>query len=832
MAISIFRSADKAHGPKHNMDALATYLAQDRRRAIARAQTLPDRANGAVLFADISGFTPLTESMTLSLGARRGAEELTKHLNLVYDALIAEIENYGGSVISFSGDAALCWFAENDTAQSHAVARATACAFALQNAMQQFAAVSMPNGSTVALAIKVTVSSGSVRRFVVGDTQLRCIDVIAGDAVARTATAEHLAERGDILLDEPSANALDAHIEIREWRTDKMRGERFALVSAFHRTPPVSPPAPLPELTRAQIKPWFYDEIFQRLCAEDETFLTELRPVVSVFVRFMGIDFENDAGAGEKLNLFISRAQQILYRYDGILLELTIGDKGSYFYAAFGAARVHEDDARRAVFAGRELFPLCQELGFLEPLQVGISQGIMRVGGYGGHTRRMFGAQGDEVNLAARLMTEAAPGTLLVSGRIQKTIADEFDLEPLPPIRFKGKSEPLLPFVVQGMRETRVQQLQEAYYTLPMIGREQELELIQEKLERARRGQGQIIGITARAGAGKSRLTAEVIRLVRRRRESSYGGECQSFGKNISYLVWKPIWRAFFGLDANLPHRRQLRALETTLEEFAPERVDALPLLGPLLDLPIPENDFTRTLEPEFRKSVLRALLSDCLAAAAREAQFQGQAILFVLEDVHWIDPASRELLQEFSPDIAALPIVFLLNYRPPESDAEHLTQLRQHAHFTEIVLADLTDHQGEGLIRAKLAQHAPENNQAVPHSLITRVLHQAQGNPFYIEQLLDYMHDRGMNFRDPQILAQTELPNTLHRLVLSRMDQLSEQKQMLLKAASIIGRTFHLAHLLGYFPEIGNSESVRADLALLQNYDLTAADLSEPELT
>src|SRR5205823_2178491 len=110
-----------------------------------------------------------------------------------------------------------------------------------------------------------------------------------------------------------------------------------------------------------------------------------------------------------------------------------------------------------------------------------------------------YGAQGDEVNLAARLMIEAAPGTVLISGHVQKVVSNEFDLEPLAPIRLKGKAEPLLPFVVQGLRETRVQQLQEAYYSLPMIGREAELAKVHEKLERARRGQGQIVGITARA---------------------------------------------------------------------------------------------------------------------------------------------------------------------------------------------------------------------------------------------------------------------------------------------------------------------------------------------
>lgn len=805
------------------MDVLESFIPPDRLRALAQGETLPDRAIGAVLFADVSGFTPLTEAMTRMLGARRGAEELTAALNRVYEVLLQEIERRGGSIVTFAGDAALGWFPDE-------LAAAVDCALALQQAMRQFAAVRLPDGTTTALAIKVTVAYGQVRRFLVGDPTIRRIDVLAGSTVTRTATAEHLAGPGEILVDPGVAAALGEQITLVEWRTDPLTREQFAVLDPKRPPPgfePSAPPLPdtIPALPSETLRPFVHAGIFARVRVEGEMFLTELRPVVAMFVRFHGIDFDHDDGAGEKLDAFVSRVQQILARYDGSLLELTVGDKGSYFYAAFGAPHTHEDDARRAVLAAREMFPLCSELGFIEPLQIGLSQGVMRVGGYGSARRRMYGAQGDEVNLAARLMIEAAPGTVLVSGRIQKAVSNEFDLEPLAPIRLKGKTDPLLPFVVQGLRNTRAQQMQEAYYSLPMIGRERELGILQERLELARRGQGQIVGITAQAGMGKSRLTAEMIRAVRRGRGSSYSGECQSFGANISFLPWSSIWRAFFGLDPNLPLRRQVRALENELEELMPDRADALPLLGAVLNLPIPENDFTRALEPEFRKSALHALLLDCVRAAAHEAALENQALLFVIQDAHWIDPASRELLVELARRLDDLHVLLLLNYRPPEIEAEQLPRLRELPNFTEIQLTELDSAQSEGLIRAKLAQHTPEMLGAVPSELVERVSAQGQGNPFYIEQLLDYMHDRGVNFRDPNGFADIELPGTLYRLVLSRLDQLSEPYQLMLKAASIIGRWFSLGHLCGYFPRVGLLSQVQAELALLQNSDLIVAE-------
>ena len=172
-------------------EAITVYLPADRRLALARGTGLPDRAEGAALFADISGFTPLTEALTRTYGPRRGAEELTRHLNQVYDALIDEIDRQAGSVISFSGDAILCWF----DAAGPAPLRATACALAMQAAIQPFTSVALPSGETIRLAMKATVASGPVRRFLVGDPDIQLIDALAGATVARTAEAEHIARQ-------------------------------------------------------------------------------------------------------------------------------------------------------------------------------------------------------------------------------------------------------------------------------------------------------------------------------------------------------------------------------------------------------------------------------------------------------------------------------------------------------------------------------------------------------------------------------------------------------------------------------------------------------------
>src|SRR5262245_29136780 len=174
---------------------LSAYIPTDRRSAMARGITLPDRTSGAALFADISGFTPLCDVLTRELGPRRGVEELIHQINHVYDTLIAEVDRFGGSVVSFAGDSIICWFAEQGIGDggwgldqlppasiphplSPAALRAATCALALQEAMRSFATDRLPDARTTALALKVAVASGPARRFVVGNPGIQLIDVL------------------------------------------------------------------------------------------------------------------------------------------------------------------------------------------------------------------------------------------------------------------------------------------------------------------------------------------------------------------------------------------------------------------------------------------------------------------------------------------------------------------------------------------------------------------------------------------------------------------------------------------------------------------------------
>jgi class 3 adenylate cyclase/tetratricopeptide (TPR) repeat protein len=800
------------------------YIPMDRRQALARGESLPDRVQGAALFADISGSTPLTELLARELGPQRGSEEITRHLNLVYDAIIAELHRFGGSVIGFSGDAITCWFDE-DTGL-----RAAASGLAMQQAMQRFAHVTVPSGTTMPLTMKVAIAVGPARRFLVGASDAPrswLIEVLAGRTLDRLARVEKNAAGGEVVLDETTARALDDHVSVASWRAATDSPERYAVIDAVNTAVDPAPWPALPEgaVTDTMARPWLLPAVYARLRSGLGEFLAELRPAVCLFMYFGGLDYDQDDEAGGKLDVFIRQVQGILGQYDGTLIQLTIGDKGSYFYAAFGAPAAHEDDAQRAASAALALRELAQHSGSLgiAAFKIGLAQGRMRTGAYGSTTQRTYGVLGNAANMAARLMQIASPGQILATTEAYERAANDFVWEQLPPVKVKGRSEPLPCFSLESTKAQPAVRLRETQHVLPLVGRAAELTLIGQALDEASKGQGRIISLKAEAGMGKSRLAAEIVRMARERQWPVYGGECQSFGVNTSYHVWHSIWWHFFGLSHDWPPERQMSAVAAQLGELNPDLLPRLPLLGAALNLSIPDNELTASFDSKLRKTSLEALLVECLRA---RCQFTPLVLLF--EDCHWLDPLSQDLLTEIARATADLAQTLVLAYRPPFLSHVTVERINNLPHTVNIELANLSPSETQQLIGHKLAQTYGGGAQASA-PLAERIGQRAGGNPFFVEELLNYLRSQDIDPNDAEALAKLDLPVSLHSLILSRVDQLPESPKITLRVASIVGRSFEPETLSGYYPALGEDQRVREDLKELTAADLTMQEAADP---
>jgi adenylate cyclase len=827
------------------IDVLAAYIPIDRRHALARRAGLPERTQGAALFADTSGFTPLTEALVRELGPQRGAEAITRQMNRIYAGLIAEIERYGGSVIGFAGDAITCWF-DGDTGL-----RATACALRMQEAMAQLATVELPSG-VMTMALKIAVSAGPACRFVVGDPAIQLHDVLAGATVARLAGGEQLARSGEVIVSAEVVAALGPGVGLG-WRADPASGGRYAVISelaqaAETRPWPTLAPGALDEPT---VRPWILPPVRARLLATQTSFLAELRPCVALFVRFLGIDYDGDPAAGLRLDSYIRWTQRVLARYDGFLIDITIGDKGSFLYASFGAPLAHDDDALRAVAAALELRRPPDAGQFITSVQIGLSQGRMWAGPYGGSTRRTYGVLGQEVNLAARLMMKAPPGQVLISPRLAAAVGRHYQLQALGPVPIKGLQQPLAVSQVLGPREAASRAGAPASGAL--VGRTEELALLDRALSQARAGVGQLLTIEGPAGIGKSYLTAAFAARAVEQGLRVAAAECQAVERHSAHAAWRQLVRALLGevgalgAPGDAPAATQLAALEAYLRALNPDWLLRLPLLGEMLGLPIPDNPTTAALEPRLRQEALNGLIIDLLGAWSSQ-----RPLLLLIDDAHWMDEPSQRLTATLARVIDQCPLLLALAQRPA-AGAESLWAAEPDlaAAPTQLVLGEI----GRDAVGTLLERQLGGPPKPLARELVEAL---AQGNPYFVEELARGLQEQGALVPaagggwelGPDIVSGLQrmgclgwdaqrggwrlagdtrlpainlgLPDSIHKVVLARMDRLPEAPKLTLKVASIIGRVFQRSLLTQTHPLSPSEPALQEQIALLEAREFT----------
>ena len=850
-----------------------------------------DTVCGAALFADISGFTPLTEALTRSYGARRGADALVDQINRVYDALIDQVHRYGGSVIGFSGDAITCWFdvgedpAEcvNECADKELLRLATQRALwagcAIQVAMQRFDALAITPEITMSLAVKTSIAGGHAQRYLVGDPEIQLIDVLAGRLLDRMATGEQIAQKGETILDSRSADLLKDLLaaEIgRSWSNNCQRDNGYVRLSkedaqtVANAAPPTQLPSPpIAAIPTDRLRPWLLPAVYQQLqasrgAAGSDRYLAEIRPATALFVRFSGLDYDNDANAGALLDRYICWVQNILQRYQGSLIQITTGDKGSYFYATFGAPIAHEDDSARAAAAAIDLLTPPAELTMIEQIQIGIAQGRMRVGAYGSRTRRTYGVIGDATNLAARLMIHAKAGEILAAADVAEEIDSLYLLENRGLVHFKGKDQPQQIYRVVRRAPPQINQF-ETLYANPLVGRDAELAEIDKALMAVQQtGSGHILRIEGEAGVGKSHLAVITTAHAQENQLVTLVGACQSTSRDSAYAPLRQIVRQLLELPAAPPQngdeqKVQIEQIHRAVEQMNPEWLLRLPLLGDLLGLPIPENATTAAFDAQLRQEALTALTLELLQVGTK-----GRPHLLLVEDVHWIDESSQNILVALGRVIAETPILLLLVHRPRLGDQaqqndQFLTEIAELPAQTTLLLDELSLEGSSALVQDRT--HGP-----VAALALDLIYAQAQGNPFFTEELVDTLvesgrltHDRGQwrlsesminalhgagclrRVEGEWILASDAVgraalssanlgvPDTVHGIVLSRLDRLPEAIKLTIKVASVIGRIFDFDLLAQTHPEAQIPDILLQQIGTLENRDFAQIEVPAP---
>lgn len=801
---------------------ISTYLP---RRVVASlladphpAQPRGEFSSGTVMFADISGFTAMSEK--LSLLGKAGAEEVTGIINRLFTALLEISERYGGDLFKFGGDALIIHFG----GEEHAL-RACQAAMQMQEAMGLFKDTPTSQG---VFRLQMSIGIGSGPLFMVNLGSEEGMEfVVMGQAMSRMARAQSCASAGEVVIDSTALR------QIAPYAVTQPRGNDFHQL--LHLRKPVPelgvamsnlPPLTSPPSSNDDLLTWMADAVryiralspflppgmMDRLVFDPEPVLLggEYRPVTVVFANFRGVD-EIIEALGESrvaeitgiLNSYFTSMRDLITVYGGMVNKVDPYTVGHRIMALFGAPRAHIDDPERAIRAALEMQRAIAPFSKLETSggtfsieqRIGVNTGMVFAGNVGAPTRREYSVMGDGVNLAARLMGVAAEGQILISHSTAEESGGVVLFREQQPVRVKGKSMPVRNYLVLGLQERRVREPH------PLIGRDEEWHIIREAAEAALSGQPQVLAIVGEAGLGKSRLLEELISCWHKERGGlAVPATCHSFSSHTPYSLWLEVLRVLFGISPSDPTWLKLEKITAMLQEIKPVWRDWSVLMGRLLGLEVEETAMIQALDASTRQRLIFGIVEGLLRHRAG-----GQPLLLAVDDLHWADEASLALLNHIARRITdsrgkSLAFMLAVAHRTERALSLDISGL---PHYTEVRLKELSDAHSLHLLDTLL----PSTPQ-LPQQLKELIIRNAQGNPLFIEAIAQALIENYLvldketgTYQLRAALEEVEVPDSVHRVIMSRIDRLDESSRNILRVASVIGQRFWYWLLSSIYP-------------------------------
>jgi class 3 adenylate cyclase/tetratricopeptide (TPR) repeat protein len=514
----------------------------------------------------------------------------------------------------------------------------------------------------------------------------------------------------------------------------------------------------------------------------------ERKQVTILFVDVSGFTGLSERLDPEDVHRLMARAFELMlgevHRYEGTVNQFL----GDGIMALFGAPIAHEDHARRATHAAlgirRALDGYQDELrrqgGISFRVRQGLNTGLVVVGSIGSDLRMDYTAVGDTTNVAARLQQVADPGRILVSEATHRLVEGYFYTRPLGELTLKGKAEPIGAWEVIGARGDRTRLDVEAERGLtPYVGREPELRQLTECFARARAGQGQVVFISGEPGIGKSRLLYE----FRRRLGDDatwLEGRCISFGQSIALHPVIDMLKRNFRIEEGDTEEAIVRKVERGVLLLGEDLRPILAYLRYLLSVD-PGDASVLTMDPQQRRGEIFDALRQLLV---RASEVRPQVLVF--EDVHWIDRATEESIHFSADSVPTNRILQILTYR-----TGYRHQFGERTYHTRIVLTTLSSADSAQIAQAVLAA------DSLPDDLQTLISRKAEGNPFFVEEVVKSLQETGVIRREggrhvlARPLEEIFVPDSIQDVIMARIDRLEEAPKKTLQLASVIGREF-----------------------------------------
>ncbi|MEO0095574.1 MAG: tetratricopeptide repeat protein, partial [candidate division WOR-3 bacterium] len=533
----------------------------------------------------------------------------------------------------------------------------------------------------------------------------------------------------------------------------------------------------------------------------------------------------------EILNKPIIEQGGLIHKYEGDLV-----------IALFGLPIAHEDDPERAIKAGFKMMELIPEVNDKLSkklkkktdlgLHIGINSGIVVAGEVGSEDKKEWTVMGDVVNLTSRLKDIAKRSEIIVSEPVFRASRYLFDYEVLPPVPVKGIERPIRIFRPLKIKEKPDPKRGIKGLYSPLVGRDKELKILKEKIGEFQKDKGGAIFILGEPGLGKTRLYEELKKDFISLPIYLFESRCSLYDENLSYSTILQILKEIFGISEDTTASIEQKIISKTKELFPDDYKDLAPYMYQLFSVNITE-EFKKKIEYLDPQSLKRQIF-----LAVRRLLFEmakKQPLILVVEDYHWIDSSSLELFEFIFTNWENEQQLLLIGISRVEKEKE-CWQVKERLKdklgekFFEIALEPL-DYESS----ARLANNLL-NILGIPEDFKDRILKKAEGNPFYLEEIIRALIDTGCLKLDAGIwrlssdLSDIEIPDTVQSLIISRMDKLKPELKQILQIASVIGRFFY-RRILQYVSNVDDL-LLTLQLATLEEFEYIKESKTENEIS
>jgi class 3 adenylate cyclase/predicted ATPase len=527
----------------------------------------------------------------------------------------------------------------------------------------------------------------------------------------------------------------------------------------------------------------------------------------------------------EIVRAYQAACAEVIERFECILVQ-HLGD-GLLVYSGYPVA--HENDAERAVRAGLGILDamkslnerLAQEKGIRLGVRVALHTGQVVVGDVGAGSRHEQLALGEVPNVAARIQGLAAPDTVVISAATYQLVEGYFDCESLGEHALRGVAEPIA--IHRVLRESGIQSRLDVASTrglTPLVGREQEVGLLIDRWAQSREGHGQVILLSGEAGIGKSRLV-QVLK-EHAANEPHTRLECRNspyFTNSALHPIIDMVQRTLRFQTDDTPETK-LEKLEQNLSQYHLPTHETVPLCGTLLSLPVPEDRYPPlNLSPQRqRQKTLESIVAILLEHAEQ------QPVLFILEDLHWTDPSTLELLDLLIDQIPTVAIYTLLTCRPTFQPS-----WSSRSYLTQVTLSHLSHRQTEQLATQVAG------GKTLPTDIVQQLVDKTDGVPLFVEEMTKSVLESGVlkeadgQYELVDTVSSLAIPTTLQDSLMARLDRLVTAKAVA-QYASVIGRqfSFELLHAVSELDEA----TLRRELSRLVEAELVYQRGLPPQAT